>query len=104
MEQKTVEVNGKQRQAYMIRGRWYVRKGYDLPIEIAETWERKCDRLGDDETKIVEKFITLFVDVNGWGEETKQPPVFEPRAIFHIKDALSRLGRAVVPEWMLKEN
>lgn len=103
MEQQKVIINGKTRSCVIIRGQEYVRKGYDLPVYIAETFEQKCDLLGEDESKIVERFVTAFVEVNGWGEEVKRVPVFEKRSGYHIKDALNRVRRGLFP-WRMNNN
>ncbi|HOX54626.1 MAG TPA: hypothetical protein PLC32_04185 [Candidatus Omnitrophota bacterium] len=103
MEEQVVFVNNKQRRAFIIRGREYVREGYNIPIGILEMFERKCDLLGEDKSKIVEKLVTAFTEVNGWNEESRQAPVFEKRAGFHIKDSVNKTIRGMFP-WRIPTN
>ncbi len=103
MEEQVIFINNKPRKAFVIRGREYVREGYDIPAGIAETFERKCDLLGENKSKIVEKLVTAFTEVTGWGEETKQAPVFEKRAGFHIKDSVNKTFRGLFP-WRIPTN
>jgi hypothetical protein len=104
MESQTVFINGKQRQSYYIRGHWYVREGYDLPVEVLERYEQKCDLLGEDKSRIVEKLVTAFTEVDGWNNEYKQPPIFERRVGFHIKDAVHKTLRGMFPWRNVNEN
>jgi hypothetical protein len=103
MRANDVYINGKQRRAVIIRGREYVRKGYDLPVEVAERFCKKCDMLGEDESKIIEKLATAFTEVNGWGEQVKQAPVFEQRAGYHVADAAKKTIRGLFP-WKISQN
>lgn len=103
MEAQDVIVNGKQRRCYLIRNREYVREGYDLPVEAAEKFEHKCDLLGEDKSKIVERLVIAFTEVNGWSEDYKQPPMFERRSGFHIKDAVGKTLKGMFA-WRSSEN
>jgi hypothetical protein len=97
MEFQTCFINGKKRQAVIIRSREYVREGYDLPVEICERFEKKCDLLGEDKSKVVEKLVTAFVEVNGWSEEVQRPAFFERRTGYHIKDSVTKTLRGMFP-------
>ena len=104
MEQQIVYVNGKKRQGYIIRGRVYVREGYDLPEGVADRFEKKVDLLGEDKSKIVERLVTAFTEVDGWNNEYKQPPLYERRAGFHVRDAVFQTLRGMFPWRTSNEN
>ncbi len=81
-------VSGKPKQTFSKRGQAYTRKGYDIKVETAQRFKKKCDLLGLNETQCVELLVETFVRCNGWGPQVKTPPFFEPRATEHIKEAV----------------
>ena len=103
MESQFIYINGKKRRCYIIRGREYIRKGYDLPVDMASQFENKCDMLGEDESKIMEKLARAFVECTGWGEEVKQAPVFEQRSGYHVQEATKKTLRGLFP-WKFSRN
>jgi len=104
MEIQSTYINGKQRQSVIIRNQEYVREGYNIAIGILERFEKKCDLLGTNKSKIVADLVTAFTEVNGWGEETKSTPIFERRSGYHVKEAIGKTLRGMFPWRTSNEN
>lgn len=97
MERQFAYVNGKKREVIMIRGNECVREGYNCRASIADKFERKCDLLGEDKSKIVERLVEAFTNVTGWGREVKQSPLFETRIGPHVHEAVERTSEGMFP-------
>ncbi len=65
-----------------------VRKGFVCRADDAEKFAQKCAKLGESETRIIERLIRCFNMATGWGMSCKQAPFFEPDANLHIKEAV----------------
>ncbi len=97
MEIQLESVGNKIKNVFTKRGRKYTRKGYDVTVETAIAFSRKCSLLGESETRVVEKLIEAFNSCNGWGAECKQAPFLEPRAELHVKEAVERTVKSWFP-------
>ena len=91
------KINGKPKQVFLKYGQEYTRKGYDVKVQTAERFSKKCDLLGYTESLVIAKLVESFVLVNGWGLETKQAPFLEPNAEKHVQDAVGDFFKNILP-------
>lgn len=89
-------VNNKPKQVFTKHGQPYTRKGYDIRVRIADQFAKKCDLLGENETKVVEKLVEAFVMATGWGDEVKSAP-FEERVQPHVNQAAKSVLKDMFP-------
>ena len=94
---ETKQINGKPKQVFLKHGQEYTRKGYDVKVQTAERFSKKCDMLGYTESLVIEKLVESFVLVNGWGLETKSAPFMEPNAERHVGDAVQSFFKNILP-------
>jgi hypothetical protein len=80
-------VGDKQKQTFTKRNQLYTRKGYDIRVKTAEKFKRKCDYLGETQSRIVERLIEEFCNSTGWGPEVKSAPL-DPKSGEHIKQSV----------------
>jgi len=85
------------KQTFVKRGQEYTRKGYDIKVLTAAKFKVKCQKVGLCETQCVEMLVENFCQATGWGDEVKQPPFFEERAMEHIKQAVRYAVKDMFP-------
>ena len=96
METQQEIVVDKAKQVFKKRGYDYTRKGYDIKVEVANKFKKKCQMLGETETRVVEKLIEGFCRANGWGDMVKSAE-FEPKAEKHILQAVFGVHKDYLP-------
>jgi hypothetical protein len=73
-------------------GQVYTRKGFDLPVALADRFSKKCGYFRETESRMVERLIEAFVGATGWGPETKQAPA-DPKMFNHAREAASEVAQ-----------
>lgn len=87
------DVGNKPKQTFTKRGHLYTRKGYDIRVDTANRFSKKCDLLGESESRTIERLVEAFLTANGWGPECKQGSFLEPNIANHIKDAAHQVTK-----------
>lgn len=90
-------IDGKIKQTFNKRGQAYTRKGFDIRVDTATKFARKCQLMGYSETKIVEMLVEAFCQSSGWGTEVKSGAYFEKSPKFHIVEANQSVGKNLFP-------
>lgn len=91
-EQQLYQIGGKIKSTFTKRGMPYTRKGYDVKVTTAEKFTKKCNYLGEPESRTVEKLIEAFLVASGWGAETRSAQ-FEPNINEHIREASQQTAK-----------
>lgn len=97
MEIQSKIICDKPKYVFKKRGQEYTRKGYDLKIDTAQRFKRKCDLLGLNETQCVELLVETFVRTTGWGPQVKNAPFLEPRVSEHVRESVNLVVKDQFP-------
>jgi hypothetical protein len=105
MEGQIVIINGKARKAKMRYGREFIRKFYDLEVNEADYFCKKCDLLGKTDTAVVRDLILDFNRSFGLNDDRVKDAgsLYERRSVRHIKEAVKNTVRRQFP-WIFNEN
>jgi len=100
-----VYINGRRRQGIIIRGQEYVREGHNLPIWVAEAFEKRCNLWGEDKSKIVERLVKELIHSTGLNDDRiKQPgDLYDRTGTDQIKEAVVKTKRKLFP-WIFSIN
>lgn len=105
MQSQIVIVNGKPRRAKMVYGRETVRKFYDLEVNEADYFCKKCDVLGKTDTSVIRELVLDFNRSFGLNDDRIKDAgsLYERRAVRHIKEAVKNTVRRQFP-WIFSSN